>query len=340
MAVTRTLEQTAIKPRPDFNQLLKALLRNGKPDYIPFYELFVNREVIEAVLGKKIEDRLEEAEFYYRAGYDYVPAWPDCEMVRGDLVDRRKGYPIKNRKDFEKFDWPGKADIGWKGYVKTAEVLPKGMKIAAMCCFAGGVLETVESLLGYENLCVFLYEDRALVSDVFERVAWIYEWIYTGMTKQKDVGVVTIHDDMGFKTQTLISPKDLREFVLPTHRKMAEIAHKAGLPVILHSCGQLGEIMDDIIDYVKIDAKHSYEDAIMPVTEAKKKYGKSLALLGGFDMDKLCKFSEQEIRQHTKMLMDTCGADGGYAIGSGNSIPGYIPLENYLTMLDEAWKTR
>jgi len=36
----------------------------------------------------------------------------------------------------------------------------------------------------------------------------------------------------------------------------------------------------------RIDAKHSYEDAIMPVTEAKKKYGEKIAILGGVDVDR------------------------------------------------------
>ena len=33
--------------------------------------------------------------------------------------------------------------------------------------------------------------------------------------------------------------------------------------------------------------------------------------------------------------METCGGRGRYAIGSGNSIPSYVPLENYLAMLEE-----
>ncbi len=39
---------------------------------------------------------------------------------------------------------------------------------------------------------------------------------------------------------------------------------------------------------------------------------------------------------HTCRLMERCGRRGRYAIGSGNSIPSYVPLENYLAMVDEA----
>jgi uroporphyrinogen decarboxylase len=132
----------------------------------------------------------------------------------------------------------------------------------------------------------------------------------------------------------------MREFVLPWHKRLAEIAHREGKPCILHSCGQLATIMPDIINDVRIDAKHSFEDSILPVTEAKRLYGDRIALLGGFDVDRLCRSSEEEIREHADMLMDTCGAGGGYALGTGNSVAKFIPLPHYLTMLQQWWRRR
>jgi uroporphyrinogen decarboxylase len=98
--------------------------------------------------------------------------------------------------------------------------------------------------------------------------------------------------------------------------------------------------MDDLIDGVGIDAKHSYEDTILPVAEAKKKYGKRIAILGGLDVDRLCRSTPAEIALFASQLIDECGADGGYALGSGNSIPDYVPVENYLAMLSAGWSMR
>jgi len=97
--------------------------------------------------------------------------------------------------------------------------------------------------------------------------------------------------------------------------------------------------MPDIIDYVRIDAKHSFEDSILPVTEAKRLYGDRIAILGGFDMDRLCRSEEDEIREYTDMLLDVCGADGGYALGTGNSVAEFVPIPHYLTMLQQ-WARR
>ena len=148
------------------------------------------------------------------------------------------------------------------------------------------------------------------------------------------VGALVLGEDMGFKTQTLLSPEVYREYLFPWHAKLVKVVHTHGKPIILHSCGNLREIMDDIID-CGWDAKHSFEDEIEPVWEAKQRYGDRIALLGGFDMNKLCLMSEGEVRQHTRFLIEKCSPGGGWALGTGNSVPSYVPTNNFLAMLEE-----
>ena len=149
------------------------------------------------------------------------------------------------------------------------------------------------------------------------------------------VKVVWGSDDLGFRTGTLISPADLRDFVLPGHRRMAEISHAAGRPYLLHSCGQLRDIMEDLIEDVRIDAKHSFEDCIEDVVSFHRRYGDRIAVLGGVDLDFLCRASEEEVRRRVRHTLDHCHAGGGYCLGTGNSVANYIPVKNYLAMLDE-----
>jgi len=333
----RSLEGTCIKPRPDFEQLRKALMREGEPEYVPFYELFVNAPIMEAVLGKPIAERADAVEFYYRAGYDYVPTGPWPSLVLGNLVDRTKGYPITDWESFERYQWPTPESINYLEFEVTPPMLRDGMKMVGQ---TGGVFEIAEMILGYEQLCLLLADDPDLVQAVFDHIGVIYEAMYRTMASHPDVGAVVISDDLGFKTQTMIAPDALRKYVLPWHKRLAEIAHAAGKPVILHCCGNLSEIMEDIIEDVRIDAKHSYEDSILPVTEAKRIYGDRLAILGGFDMNRLCSSTEEQVRAYTRMLVTECGRGGGYALGSGNSIAPFVPVGNYLAMLDEAWRGR
>ena len=143
-------------------------------------------------------------------------------------------------------------------------------------------------------------------------------------------------DDMGFKTGPLVSPADLRTYILPWHKTFAAMAHDRGLPYFLHSCGNLDSIIDDLIDDVGIDGKHSFEDAILPVEDFQARHGGRIAALGGLDVNILSAGSEDDVRRRTRHLMDICGERGRYAVGSGNSIPSYVPVRNYLAMVDEA----
>jgi len=76
----------------------------------------------------------------------------------------------------------------------------------------------------------------------------------------------------------------------------------------------------------------------MPVEEFQKRYGDRIAVLGGMDVGFLASSTPEEIRQKTRILIETCGSRGRFAIGSGNSIPSYIPVANYLAMVDEAMR--
>ena len=332
----RSIEETCIRPRPDFRRLETAL-RRGAPDETPFYELFANTPVMEKLLGRKVPDRVGTVEFYYRLGYDYVPAWPSLELPRGSLVDTSLPYPITDRASYRAYPWPEPDSVGFGELDAVAAVLPRGMKVIAQ---TGGIFEAAEALFGYARLCTLLYDDRPLVHDVFGRLDRIYESIYRGMAAHPAVGAVVVSDDLGYKGQTLVSPADLRELVLPAHRRLAEIVHERGKPCILHSCGNLEAVMDDIIDVVRIDAKHSFEDAITPVTDAKRRWGQRIALLGGFDVDRLCRSTPVAVREQVDRLLDEAGAGGGYALGSGNSIPDFVPIENCLAMLDQGWRRR
>ena len=105
-------------------------------------------------------------------------------------------------------------------------------------------------------------------------------------------------------------------------------------------------VMNDLIQDVSIDGKHSYEDAIIPVEEFQARFGgrygsdaasgRRIACLGGIDLNILAAGTPEQVRQRTRTLVVTCGGRGRYAIGSGNSIPSYVPVDNYLAMVDEA----
>jgi uroporphyrinogen decarboxylase len=193
----------------------------------------------------------------------------------------------------------------------------------------------VNWLLGYETMCYALYDQPDLVEAIATRLVDMYRVVLTRIVEFDRVKILWGSDDMGHKTGTLISPQHLRKYVLPGHKLMAEMSHAAGRPYLLHACGNLATIMDDLIDDVKIDAKHSFEDTIERVEEVKHTYGQRIALLGGIDVDFMCRADEEQVRARVRKTLDACMPGGGYCLGTGNSVTNYIPVQNYLAMMDE-----
>jgi uroporphyrinogen decarboxylase len=94
--------------------------------------------------------------------------------------------------------------------------------------------------------------------------------------------------------------------------------------------------MDSIIDVCKYDGKHSYEDTIEPVEAAYERWGNRIAIMGGIDLDFVCRKTPEEVYQRSRAMLERAEKHGGYALGSGNSIPEYVPQENYFAMISAA----
>ena len=351
----------SVEVMPDWRELLRCLRREGKPDRVHFIELLLDEEVKEAVTRRfGLLDNVSRDDPYYVAkrelhvqrflGYDFVHCgldevglvldWdsaPDTARLKRqagrEYINEHQG-PITSWDEFETYPWPDPQKIPDRNLQWFQENLPDDMCIIAFSGF-GHFLEFLSGLMGYETLCYALYDQRDLVAAISQRLRDIYEVIVRRILDFDRVKAIWASDDMGFRSGTLISPDDLREFVLPGHKALAELAHAAGRPYLFHSCGKLDRIMDDLLDDVGIDALHSFEDTIKTVEDTKAKYGHRIAVLGGIDVDFLCRSSEEVIRRRVRKTLEACHSGGGYCLGTGNSVANYIPLDNYLAMLDE-----
>ncbi len=336
------------KPAPDFGRLLRVLRRQGEPDRVPFFELLVDREIVAAVLEEPVNSVEQEMRFWHGLGYDYASVkatipWPRRRDQAPDTADLSRGSRewvnvhsevVHSRADFAASHWPKPQEIDYSELERAARVLPDGMKILGR---TSGVLENTMWTLGFEGLSYLLADDPDLVAEVVNAVGSLLLGAFHTMAEMDAVGALLLGEDMGFKTATMVSPAVLREMVFPWHRAIVDAAHVRGKPIILHSCGNLRGVMDDVIA-CGWDAKHSYEDVIQPITEAKALYGSRIAVLGGIDVDLLARGSEEAVRARVREVTARCAPGGGFALGAGNSVTNYVPVRNYLAMLDEGWR--
>lgn len=338
--------QTRLRREPDFSQFLKALKREGRPSYLPFYEHLASPGFIARATNTayhRMPRDSEEAlriyvDFWLQMGYDCIPLerplrcpLPTQESKEAASLGSESQVVIRNRDDFERYPWPDESDpVDFRAFELIARIVPEGVKIV------GGVekgpYEWASTMLGLVGMSYLLFDDPELVEMVFEKIGSLHIAANRILAEMDGIGAHRQGDDLGFYSATFLPPELLRKLVFPTYRAMADIAHAAGRPFILHSCGNLELVYEDLIE-CGISAKHSFEDKIMPVAEFKRRYGQRITPLGGLDVDFICRMSKEEIRAYTISHIEDCFSDGFWALGTGNSLTDYMPVENYLTVL-------
>jgi uroporphyrinogen decarboxylase len=354
-------------PAPDFSELERVLKGEQEPRRVHLMEHLIDQEVLQAIAERFLDEPWIEwdksceplppeaflkqrIEMYYRLGYEHVPAvriWANhpplpkrwtadtADFSRGqrEWVDQSGGL-ISNWHEFETFPWEG-IRPNLTACERMARILPPGMKMTVSVTLFEHVLEY---LLGYQGLFYLLHDEPELVAQVFDR--WgqkAYEY-YAAAIDMEQVGAILHPDDMGYKTSTLVSPDVLRQHVFPWLERYAALAHEHGKMFWIHSCGNhfAAGTIEDLIEIVKIDAFHSFQDEILPVIEFKKRYGHRVAALGGVDVDKLIRLDEEGLRAYLRNILEQCVPGGRFALGSGNSVTNYVPLENFCIMVDES----
>ena len=343
--------------QPDYRHMLD-VLANRRPARLPLYEHKIDPTIMEQVLGIRFAalEQGDEADlheffaqvcrFYREMTYDTV-SW-EVTITRslpdhGAIYGSRKG-PIQTRADFEAYPWDDVPKRFWetadRKFRAMGACLPPGMQ--AIGGPGNGVFEISEDLVGFQYLAYMLADDPELFADLFRRIGDLMVEIWAVFLERhsEHYAICRFGDDLGFRSSTLLAPPTIREHILPQYRRVIDQVHAAGKPFLLHSCGKIFRVMDDLIG-LGIDAKHSNEDAIAPFDEWITRYGDRIGLLGGIDVDILCQQSPQDI---VKDVVERGGRfrrqAKGYALGSGNSIPDYVPVEGFLAMIEAAQEIR
>ena len=123
--------------------------------------------------------------------------------------------PIQSWKDFETYPWPKVEHVDFSDIEWFEKNLPDNMAMWTMTY----LFQQVSNLIGFEPLCVMLYENRELIKAVMEKVGEFYLKYTESFCQFSRVGAINIGDDLGHKTGTLISPDDLKELFIPWQKK-------------------------------------------------------------------------------------------------------------------------
>ncbi len=329
--------------KPDFANLIK-ILNKRQPSRYTLFEFFLNEEVYAAATADKQYDTNDplwgakrQIDAFYALGYDYATLWGSGFYFNTKPKEHKSshsandGASIWDSASYEQYKWNEPSDFDYS-HLKTLEVyMNENVKLAVSgpC----GVLENAIAIMGYDNMCYLLADEPEVAEAVFDNIGKRLLEYYKEVLEYDSVGVVIANDDWGFKTQTMLSIKDMQRLVFPWYKKVAKAAHDKGKLILLHSCGAFADIMPDIKD-IGFDGRHSYEDTILPVEESYARYHNDIAILGGIDLDYIMRMSHEDVYARSRKMVET--ALTGYGLGSGNSIASYVPMDKYCAMVAAA----
>lgn len=197
-----------------------------------------------------------------------------------------------------------------------------------------GVMETVWQAFGFVNFSKMvrksqqikrLFDDRGKL--IVELIKRLIEW--------GDPGAVWIYDDWGYKSGLLMGVNRFKEYVIPWYKRICDTAHKGGVKIMLHSCGDVHEVFPDIIS-AGVDSIHPIEPTTanpdFDIFKLNQKFGDDITLIGNVSPQDLTDKNEKYIEDYTKRLLTEIAPNGGFILSSGHSITPSIKLENFLAM--------
>jgi uroporphyrinogen decarboxylase len=143
-------------------------------------------------------------------------------------------------------------------------------------------------------------------------------------------------EDLGYRRGLFFSPAVYRGIIKPSHIRLCDFGRRLGVPVMLHSCGNINEIVPDLVDAGFSGLNPLESKSGMDVRELKREYGEQLVLQGGIDVRKMSKPDEIEAEIRDKVSVAKAG--GGYIFSSDHSVPSDVSLRDYARVVELARK--
>ncbi len=134
-----------------------------------------------------------------------------------------------------------------------------------------------------------------------------------------------------------LSPRQFGEFVAPYLARLIEGYRALGFYTIKHTDGNIMPIVDQLVQ-THPHALHSLDpQAGVDIAEIKRRYGRTLCLIGNVNCGLLQTGSEAEAREAARYALRHGMPGGGYIFSTSNCIYTGMPLARYELMLD-VWR--
>lgn len=255
-------------------------------------------------------------------------------------IDAPIAYPLSSSADLASYVPPDPWGEGRLDEINMAVEMNRnlGDKAVAVCGGVAGPFTTAWMLAGYETICTSLYDDPQFLIDI-ARITVDYSKAAATQMARAGVDAMFVSEDLGSSSGGLISPKHFKQIFKPALGEIVAHVKSEGIPVLIHSCGQIYDYLDDLIE-LGIDAIHPLQrTAGMDLARVKAEYGDKLCIIGNIDSSRTLPYgTPDEVADEVKSAIETAAPGWGYILASDHSLHDGISVENIKAMFDAGRK--
>jgi uroporphyrinogen decarboxylase len=195
------------------------------------------------------------------------------------------------------------------------------------------LFERAWTLRGMENLMMDMLSEPQFVDELLDAIL-TYHLDLLSEALTYDIDGVQFGDDWGQQNGLLFGPRLWRRFIKPRIAELYRAVHAAGKAVVIHSCGKIQELFPELID-LGVDVYNPFQPDVMDPYAIKRQFGDRLCFYGGISVQNLLPHgTPAQIQEEVKRLIDEVGKGGGLIVGPSHDMPGDIPLENLIALID------
>ena len=192
--------------------------------------------------------------------------------------------------------------------------------------------ERAWTLRGWENLIMDFHDQPGFVNDLLNTIA-DYNIAQVKEALKYDIDAVYFGDDWGMQRGLQMGPVVWHRFIYPVLKRMYGVVREAGKYVLIHSCGDVDELFDDLIE-IGVNCFNPFQPEVMDVTSLIRRYRGRLAFHGGLSTQRTLPYgSSDDVRRETEYLLEL-GRDGGYIFAPAHDVEGDVPLESILAFIE------